>query len=92
MEDPINRRVEAHALYMTQMLERLGFSAEEFERHSGSEAAALARARCETCRASHACCTWLDMRTDRPQIDIAQVRFFCPNREYLATFCASRKS
>ena len=92
MEDPINRRVEAHALYMTQMIEHLGFSAEEFERHSGVEAAALAEARCETCRASHACGIWLDMRTAGSQIDIAQVPFFCPNREYLARFCASRKS
>ncbi|HSP26562.1 MAG TPA: DUF6455 family protein [Saliniramus sp.] len=91
MEDLLNRRVEAHALYMTEMLARLGFTPGDLEKHSSSEAAALAQARCETCRASHACGIWLDMRQDRPPIDIAQVPFFCPNREYLASVCASKK-
>jgi hypothetical protein len=92
MEDPLNRRVEAHALYITQMLARLGFTPGELERHSSSEAVAGARAQCSTCRASNACGIWLDTRGEHAPIDMAQVPFFCPNREYLATVCASRKS
>jgi hypothetical protein len=91
MEDSLNRRVAAHELYMTQMLARLGFTPDDLERLSNGKAACSARERCETCRASHACSIWLDMRAEKPPIDIAQVPFFCPNREYLASLCAGRK-
>jgi hypothetical protein len=91
MEDPLNRRVEAHALYMSEMLARLGFAPDDLEKYSSSEAIAGAQAQCATCRASNACGVWLGIREGRAPIDIAQVPFFCPNREYLASVCASRK-
>jgi hypothetical protein len=92
MEDSLNRRVEAHALYMTQMLERLGVTPGELELYSSSEAIDGARAQCRTCRASKACSAWLDVRADKPPISIDNVPFFCPNRAYLASLCAIKKS
>ncbi len=90
MEDPLNQRVVAHALYMTQMLARLGFTPDDLERHSSSDATAGAQAQCATCRASNACSIWLATREDQQSINVAQVPFFCPNRQYLALLCASR--
>lgn len=91
MEDPLNRRVEAHALYMSEMLARLGFTPDDLERRSSSKALTGAQAQCATCRASNACGIWLGIHEDRSPIDIAAVPFFCPNREYLASVCANNQ-
>lgn len=92
MENPINRRIESHSLYLTDMLERLGVSPEDLHTRSEPEAIAHAKEQCCGCRDSKACGSWLEVEADQPPINPSQIPNFCPNSKFLASLCESEKS
>jgi hypothetical protein len=79
MEDPIARRVEAHALYLTRMLARLGYGMEALD---GDPKGERLHARCRSCQALAECAHWLEARTGETG---DEVPVFCLNRDYLAS-------
>ncbi len=86
MEEPLNRRLAAHTLYMSEMLARLGFSLEDLESRADTRTTEKAKDRCRSCGAAKACAKWLEGR-ESGTIPISEVPFFCPNRELLASLC-----
>lgn len=79
MEDPLKLRVEAHTLYVTQMLARLGFGPDALDAHLQDDALL---SRCRTCDATEKCARWLgNGANSRPR----EVPDFCPNREHFAS-------
>jgi len=89
MENPINRRVESHSLYMNDMLDRLGVSPDDLQTRSDPEAIAHAKENCCGCCASKACGKWLESQAEQPPIGPSQIPVFCPNSDYLASLCKS---
>lgn len=89
MENPINRRVESHSLYMNDMLERLGVSPDDLHTRSEPEAIAQAEEQCCSCRASKACGIWLEVKAEQPPISPSQIPFFCPNSRFIAALAST---
>lgn len=91
MENPINRRVESHSLYMNDMLDRLGVSPDDLQTRSDPGAIAHAQENCCGCCASKACGVWLEVKAEQPPISPSQIPFFCSNKDYLASLCVSEE-
>jgi hypothetical protein len=73
MKDPLALRVEAHALYLTQMLARLGYSG-ALDKHR--------RAQCRSCGTVTECARGLEEMAGEGGDEAPG---FCLNRDYLAS-------
>lgn len=71
-------RVNANALYLREMMQRLGITPEDAAKEAESAALAAARRRCESCTHGEACSAWLSCERS-PSAPPP----FCPNGDFL---------